>query len=55
MSVDANKALVRRFVEEVLGCGDFAALAELAAPDCVDHATPAPGLPVLAAIANVVV
>ena len=55
MSVEANKALVRRFVEQVLGRGDFAALAELAAPDCVDHAAAAPGRPGLAAIAGVVV
>ena len=55
MSVEANKALVRRFVEEVLGRGNFAALAELAAPDCVDHAAPARGLPALATIAGVVV
>ena len=44
MSVEANKALVRRFVEEVLGRGDFAALAELAAPGCVEHTAP-PGQP----------
>ena len=55
MSIEANKALVRRFVEEVLGRGDFAALAELATPDCVDHAAPARGLPGLAAVAGVVV
>ena len=34
----ADIALVRRFVEEVLGRGDFAALNALAAPGCVDHA-----------------
>ena len=55
MSADMNRAVVRRFVEEVLGRGDFAALAELAAPDCVDHAAPARGLPALAAVAGVVV
>ncbi len=41
MSLEVNKALVRRFVEEVLGCGDFAALAELPACTCVDHAASA--------------
>src|SRR5919199_534431 len=55
MSLEVNKALVRRFVEEVLGRGDFAALAELAAPDAVDHAAPVHGLPGLAAVASVVV
>ncbi len=55
MSAAANKDLVRRFVEEVLDRGDFAALAELAAPDCVDHAAATCGLPGLAAIAGVVV
>ena len=38
MSIAANIALVRRFVEGVLGRGDFAALNALAAPECVDHA-----------------
>ncbi len=55
MGADANRAVVRRFVEQVLAGGDFAALAELAAPDCVDHAAPARGLPALAAVAGVVV
>ena len=44
MGADANRAVVRRFVEEVLDRGDFAALAELAAPDCVEHTAP-PGQP----------
>ena len=44
MSAEANKALVRRFIEEVLAGGDFAVLAELTAPACVDHAPP-PGQP----------
>ena len=44
MSSEANKTLVRRFIEEVLAGGDFAALAELTAPDCVEH-TAAPGYP----------
>ncbi len=38
MSAEEHKALVRRFVEEVLGRGDFAALNALAATECVDHA-----------------
>ncbi len=38
MSIDANIAVARRFVEEVLGQGDFATLNALAAPDCADHA-----------------
>ncbi len=43
LSIDANHAVVRRFVEEVLGRGDFAALNALAAPECADHAdTPGP-------------
>ena len=44
MSVEANTARVRRFVEEVLAGGNFAALAELTAPDCVEH-TALPGQP----------
>ena len=43
MGADVNRAVVRRFVEEGLGRGDFAALAALAAPDCVDHAASAHG------------
>ena len=42
VSIDANRAVVCRFVEEVLGRGDFAALTALAAPDCADRAD-APG------------
>ena len=44
MGADANRAVVKRFVEEVLGRGDFAALAELTTPGCVDHTAP-PGQP----------
>ena len=33
-----NRAVARRFIEEVLGGGDFAALNALAAPECADHA-----------------
>jgi steroid delta-isomerase-like uncharacterized protein len=43
MSTVDNRAVARRFIEEVLGGGDFAALNALAAPDCADHAdTPCP-------------
>jgi steroid delta-isomerase-like uncharacterized protein len=41
MSAAANKDLVRRFVEEVLVGGDFAALAELTTCTCIDHAASA--------------
>ena len=44
MSAAENKDLVRRFIEGVLVGGDFAALAELTAPDCVEHTAP-PGEP----------
>ncbi len=47
MSSTANIAVVRRFIEGVLGRGDFAALNALAATDCVDHAA-APGPAALA-------
>jgi len=39
-----NKALVRRFVEEVQRRGDLAAIDEFLAPDVVNH-TPPPGMP----------
>ena len=43
MSTVDNRAVARRFIEEVLGGGDFAALNALAAPECADHAdTPGP-------------
>ena len=55
VSVEANKAVVRRFVGEVLAQGNFAALNALAAPDCLDHAAP-PGHPSgLVAISHLVV
>ncbi len=44
MSAEANKAIVRRFVEEVQNRGDLAALNELCAPDFVNHSAP-PGVP----------
>ncbi len=40
MSTEANKALVRRWVEEVLNKGNLAAIEELFAPDFVDHTNP---------------
>ncbi len=43
MSIVDNRAVARRFIAEVLGGGDFAALNALAAPECADHAeTPGP-------------
>ena len=47
MSEAVQIALVRHFIEDVLGRGDFAALNALAAPDCADHAD-APGPAALA-------
>ena len=44
MSAEENKAIVRRFVEEVQNRGDLAALDELCAPDFVNHSAP-PGVP----------
>ncbi len=43
MSTEANKALVRRLVKEVVHRGNFAVIPELAAPDFVEHAAP-PGM-----------
>jgi steroid delta-isomerase-like uncharacterized protein len=37
MSTDANKGLVRRFVDEVLAAGSVEAIDELVAPDFVSH------------------
>ncbi len=44
MSIEANKALIRRFVEEVQNQGNVELLDELAAPTFVNHSAP-PGLP----------
>ncbi len=45
MSTEANKALVRRFYEEI-DKGNLAAMDELVAPDYLDHDPPPfPGLP----------
>jgi len=42
VSIEQNEVLVRRFYDEVLNQGNAAALAELVAPDFVDH-QPFPG------------
>ena len=44
MSTEANKALLRRYVQEVENAGNLAALDELTSDDFVDHSVP-PGLP----------
>jgi predicted ester cyclase len=41
MSLEKNKAIARRYQEEVWGKGNFALLDELLAPDYVDHSLPA--------------
>ena len=40
MSVDASKALVRRFIEAVWNDGNLAVIDELVAPDFVNHSAP---------------
>jgi steroid delta-isomerase-like uncharacterized protein len=42
MSVEANKALIRRMIEEVVNAGNLDAVDELLAPDFVNH-NPMPG------------
>lgn len=44
MVTEDNKALVRRFIEEVFNGGNLAAIDEFLAPSEVDHTLP-PGLP----------
>ena len=44
MSAEKNKALVRRFVEEVQSAGNIDALDEICSPDFVNHSAP-PGVP----------
>ena len=44
MSAEANKAIIRRWIEDAWGKGDLAALNAVAAVDVVDH-NPMPGLP----------
>ncbi len=43
MSLEENKAIERRFFEEVVNKGNLAVLDELLAPDFVDHSAP-PGI-----------
>ena len=46
MSTEANKAIARRFLEEVFGQGKLAVADEIVAPDHVDHGPGAlPGVP----------
>ncbi|MFQ5901607.1 MAG: ester cyclase [Thermodesulfobacteriota bacterium] len=45
MSVEENKAIMRRWYEEVLNKGNLAVVDELIATDCVDHNPLAPELP----------
>jgi predicted ester cyclase len=44
MSAEKNKALVRRFVDEVQSAGDIDAVDELCSPEFVNHSAP-PGVP----------
>lgn len=44
MTLDANKAVVRRLFEEVFAAGDTAAVRDLVASDIIDH-DPMPGQP----------
>lgn len=44
MSVEENKVLLRRYIEEVLNQGNVDALDRFFAADCVDHTAP-PGTP----------
>ena len=44
MTMEANKANARRFVDEVINRGNVAVIDELAAPNYVDHTSP-PGVP----------
>jgi steroid delta-isomerase-like uncharacterized protein len=41
MSLEKNKAIARRYQEEVWGKGDLALIDELLAPDFIDHSLPA--------------
>ncbi len=44
MSVEENRAIVRRFVEEVQSGGDIDAIDELCSPEFINHTAP-PGVP----------
>ena len=48
MTLDANKALIRRVFEEVIPAGDPSAMRDVMAPDFLDH-DPLPGQPAGAA------
>jgi len=38
MSVEQNKAIVRRFIHEVMMGGDLELLDQIVSPECVNHA-----------------
>lgn len=44
MSIEENKAIYRRFVEEIINEGQFDVVSALFSPDYVDHSSP-PGAP----------
>jgi len=44
MSTEENKALIRRFVEEIVNKGNIALIDELVAANYIDHSSP-PGAP----------
>lgn len=50
MSVEANKTVYRRFVEEVINGGNLDVIEEIFAPDYVDHSLPPGAPPGLAAV-----
>jgi steroid delta-isomerase-like uncharacterized protein len=45
MSAEENKALMRRFIDEVINGKNLAAIDELVAPDIVEHEEGPPGMP----------
>ena len=45
MSAEQNKALVRRFVEEIFNRGNMSVADEIGAPDFVEHEELPPGIP----------
>ena len=45
MSIEQNKALFRRMLEEVLSQGNISLIDELVAPDVVEHEALPPGVP----------
>src|SRR5215203_2011530 len=50
MSVEANKAVYTRFVEEVINGGNLDVIEEIFEPDYVDHSLPPGAPPGLAAV-----